>query len=240
MRCVVLSVLVALLYAPAAFGAFGDVVSSFPVPAKTGHRGLAWDGSYLWFAGNPYNYIISTTTLGSIISSFKTRESLPSEIRGLTFDGEYLWYSAPLPMAGYCYRRLTTTGSEVAVFGAGYGDPGLAWEPPRYLWIGPFKVTTTGSLVASFKPPFYLGGDLAWYGHYLWTGGGTRYYHQLTTKGSVVASFLIPGGAGAGGTAFDGNYMWLVAAGNKCVYQIDIDVVGMNPGSMGKIKGLYR
>ncbi len=174
-----------------------------------------------------------------MVSSFVYGQT-PTEYRGLTFDGEYLWYSVKQAIGGYAYGRLTTTGSRVKVFGAGYGDPGLTWEPPRYLWIGPFKVTTTGSLVASFKPPVYLVTDLAWYGHYLWTGGGTRYYHQLTTKGSIVASFPVPGGAGAGGTTFDGDYIWLVSGGDDWVYQVDIDVVGLNPGSFGKIKGLYR
>ena len=231
--------IIAVTAAGAAFGAFGDVVSSFPVPAKTGHRGLAWDGNYLWFCGEPYAKFLRTTTTGSVVSSFVYGQT-PTDYRGLTFDGEYLWFSGSQPVGGYEYQRLTTTGTYVSRFFKGYGDPGVAWEPPRYLWVGPMKVTTTGSTVATFKPPFYLLGDLAWYGHYLWTGGETRDYYQLTTKGSVVASFPVPGGPGAGGTAFDGNYMWLVSGGNRWVYQVDIDVVGMNPGSFGKIKGLYR
>jgi hypothetical protein len=232
--------LVGTVGAVLAFGAFGEVVSSFPVPPKTGTGGLAWDGTYLWFSGRPYSYIIRTTTLGSVVSSFKASETFPSDIRALTFDGEYLWYSVYRAIGGYAYVRATTTGSRVKIIGAGYGDPGLAWEPPRYLWIGPYKITTTGSRVASFNSPFYLGGDLAWYGHYLWTGGGNRYYYQLTTKGSIVASFAVPGNAAAGGTTFDGNYIWLVNSTASYVYQVDIDVVGMNPGSFGKIKGLYR
>ena len=223
-----------------AFGGFGDVVSSFPVPANTGTRGLAWDGNYLWFCGGPYATFKKVNTMGSVVSSFKYGQR-PTDYRGLTFDGEYLWMSDshPGPGGGYEYDRLTTTGSYVSRFIAGY-DPGLAWEPPSYLWAGRTKVTTTGSVVSTFETPISLQGDLAWYGHYLWTGGGNRYYYQLTTRGSVVASFLVPGGAGAGGTAFNGNYIWLVAGGNRWAYQVDIDVVGVNPGSMGKIKALYR
>ena len=232
--------LVGTVGAVLAFGAFGEVVSSFPVPPKTGTRGLAWDGNYLWFCGGPYAKFLRTTTTGSVVSSFVYGQT-PTDYDGLTFDGEYLWMSDsyPGPGGGYEYDRLTTTGSYVSRFIAGY-DPGLAWEPPRYLWIGPYKITTTGSRVASFNSPFYLGGDLAWYGHYLWTGGGNRYYYQLTTKGSIVASFAVPGNAAAGGTTFDGNYIWLVNSTAGYVYQVDIDVVGVDPGSMGKIKGLYR
>jgi hypothetical protein len=64
--------------------------------------------------------------------------------------------------------------------------------------------------------------------------------YDVTTNGSVVASFAVPGGGKAAGTTFDGQYLWLINDTNYWVYQIDIDVVGMNPGSFGKIKGLYR
>lgn len=228
-----------LLLAGAAYGGFGEVVSSFPIPPKTGTRGLAWDGPYLWFCGGTYPRFVKTTTTGSVVSSFEFG-TVPSDYVGLTFDGLYLWFSEPDRTGGYWYSRLTTTGSRVSYFFEGYAGPGLAWEPPAYLWAGHYKVTTTGSTVATFKPPFPLDGDLAWYGHYLWTGGGNRYYYQMTTKGSVVASFPVPGGAGAGGTTFNGDYIWLVGAGNDWVYQVDIDVQGVNPGSFGKIKGLYR
>ena len=236
----VLSVFVALVYAPAAFSGFGEVVSSFPVPAKTGTRGLAWDGNYLWFCGGPYAKFLRTTTTGSVVSSFVYGQT-PTDYRGLTYDGEYLWMSDsyPGPGGGYEYDRLTTTGSYVSRFIAGY-DPGLAWEPPRYLWAGHFKVTTTGSFVGSFKLPFYLGSDLAWYGHYLWNGGPNDRVYKISTAGSVLACFPVPGSAAAGGMTFDGNYLWLVNPTAGYVYRVDIDVVGVDPGSFGKIKGLYR
>lgn len=217
---------------------FGDVVSSFPVPANTGMRGLAWDGNYLWFCGGPYATFKKVNTMGSVVSSF-TYGQRPTDYRGLTYDGEYLWFSDPQIGGGYEYHRRTTTGSYVSRFVAGF-EPGLAWEPPSYLWVGHIKVTTTGSWVSSFVPPLGFQGDLAWYGHYLWLGGGNRYYYQFTTKGSIVASFPVPGGGGAGGTAFDGNYIWMVNPTADYVYQVDIDVVDVNPGSMGKVKALFR
>jgi len=228
-----------LLLAAPAYAAFGEVVSSFPIPPKTGTRGLAWDGAYLWFCGGIYPRFVKTTTTGSVVSSFEFG-AVPSDYVGLTFDGLYLWFSDPEQGGGYRYYRLTTNGSYVSRFFRGFAGPGLAWEPPAYLWAGHYKVTTTGSTVATFKPPFPLDGDLAWYGHCLWTGGGNRYYYQITTTGSTVASFAVPGNASATGTTFDGNYIWLVNPTAGCVYQVDIDVQGVNPGSFGKIKGLYR
>jgi hypothetical protein len=138
----------------------------------------------------------------------------------------------------YTYHRITTTGSFVSRFG-GPGYPGVTWENP-YLWCGPVKVTTGGSFVASFKPPFKMVTDQGWYGHKLWCGGPGNRMYNITTRGSVVASFPVPAAGTAAGTTFDGQYLWLINRDNKWVYRIDIDVVAVDPGSMGKIKGLYR
>jgi hypothetical protein len=226
-----------VVLASAAFAGFGDVVSSFSAP-RINLAGLAWDGDYLWFAGQPGKVFLRTTTTGSIVSSFNIGGGY-SFIKGLTFDGTYLWYSWKHPQESYYYKKTTTTGSYAGVFGAGGFGPGVTWESP-YLWCGPAKFTTGGSFVASFNPPFTLGSDLGWYGHKLWLGGPGNRMYNVTTNGSVVASFPVPAGGEAAGTTFDGQYLWLINATNNWVYQIDIDVVGMNPGSFGKIKGLYR
>ncbi len=226
-----------LLIAGAAYAAFGDVVSSFRCP-PVGRYGLAWDGAYLWFAGQPGSVFLRTNTNGSIVGSFKLGITY-TYIRGLTFDGEYLWYSWRDITWGYDYNRITTTGSYVNCFGGLPFGPGVTWENP-YLWCGPAKFTTGGSFVASFNPPFTLATDLGWYGHKLWGGGPGNRMYNVTTNGSVVASFPVPAGGEAAGTTFDGQYLWLINATNKWVYQVDIDVVGMNAGSFGKIKGLYR
>jgi hypothetical protein len=221
-----------------AFAGFGDVVSSFAHPRGTGTAGLCWDGTYLWFAGQPSSVFLRTNPTGSIVGSFNIGGGY-SYIGGLTFDGEYLWYSWGDIVLEYDYTRITTNGSVISYFGAGGFGPGVTWENP-YLWCETAKCTTTGSFVASFKPPFPLRTDLGWYGHKLWVGGPGNHMYNVTTKGSVVASFPVPAGGEAAGTTFDGNYLWLINATNNWVYQIDIDVVGMNPDSFGKIKGLYR
>jgi hypothetical protein len=232
-----------LAVAAAAGGAlagFGDVVSSFPHPGGVGFSGLAWDGTYLWFAGQPATHFIRTTTTGSFIGSFNIGGSY-SYIRGLTFDGVYLWYSWGDIVLGYDYKRITTTGSFISGFGGlpyTFG-PGVTWESP-YLWCGPAKFTTGGSFVASFNPPFKLGTDLGWYGHRLWVGGPGNHMYNVTTNGSVVASFPVPAGGKAAGTTFDGQYLWLINDTNKWVYQVDVDVIGVDPASMGKVKALYR
>ncbi len=237
MRKVIYVTIITLLAGPSAFGGFGDVVSSFSAPPAN-LAGLAWDGAYLWFAGEPGTVFIRTTTTGSIVSSFYTGGGY-SYIRGLTFDGGYLWYSWWNLTWGYSYHRITTNGSSVSRFGAGWFGPGVTWESP-YLWCGPAKYTTGGSFVASFKPPFTLATDLGWYAQKLWVGGPGNRMYNVTTNGSIVATFPVPAGGEAAGTTFDGQYLWLSNLTNRWVYQIDIGVVGVDAGSMGKIKGLYR
>jgi hypothetical protein len=236
------SLVVAIITANAAgpvLGAFGEVVSSFALPPGPGTSGLAWDGAYLWVAGEPYDRFLRINKSGLIVGSFDLGSTY-SYIEGLTHDGEYLWYSWHELGRGYYYYRINTAGSVVNSFMYTwpYGKGGLTWDSP-YLWCGPAKYTTVGSLVATFSPPFDLS-DLGWYGHKLWSGGPNKHMYNITTDGSVVASFPVPGDANASAAAFDGQYLWLINPTNKYVYQIDIDVVGMNAGSMGKIKGLYR
>ena len=220
------------------YAAFGDVVSSFPLPPGPGTSGLAWDGAYLWVAGEPFDRFLRINKSGSIVGSFDLGSTY-SYIEGLTYDGEYLWYSWHRLGNPYFYYRITTTGSVVSYFNKAYFvDGGLTWET-GYLWAGPAKLTTTGSLVATFEDPVGLG-DMGWYGHKLWGGGGDKRMYNVTTTGSVVASFAVPGDGCAAGKTFDGEYLWLINRDNKWVYQIDIDVVGVAPASMGKIKALYR
>ncbi len=137
---------------------------------------------------------------------------------------------------------MTTTGSGVSSFRIdGTGAEGLSWEAP-YLWVDEWKVTTAGSFVSSFHSPVGLR-DLAWYGHHLWSGKrNDPYVYAVTTTGygSIVASFRDPGGGSAGGMTFDGNYLWLYSYGSHWVYQVDIGVTAVGPGSWGKIKGFYR
>jgi hypothetical protein len=236
---IIITTLTGLFIVAPAFSGFGEVVSSFPVPPKTGTRGLAWDGAYLWFAGEPHPFFVRTNRAGSTVGSFKIGATY-TYIEGLTSDGEYLWYSWHELGRGYYYYRINTGGSLVGSFMYSwpYGTGGLTFESP-YLWCGAAKYTTTGSLVATFNSSIGLG-DLGWYGHKLWAGGADKRIYNITTTGSIVASFAVPGDGHAAGKTFDGEYLWLINRDNKWVYQVDIDVVGMNPGSFGKIKGLYR
>jgi hypothetical protein len=229
-------ILAGLAVAAPALAGMGDVVSSFDITAPG--EGLAWDGQYLWTLGQPAVHIWRMTTTGSVVSSFKLTPASYGYYHGVTYDGQYLWTAwyrdfDPSSTLG----KYTITGSRVGGFIAFATYAGLAWEN-GYLWHDNWKFTTAGSFVGSFKRPIILN-DLAWDGHYLWSGRDENdYVYRVSTAGSIAASFLSPGGE-ASGMTFDGLYLWLVAK-NGWAYQVDIDVKGVNPGSFGKIKGLYR
>jgi hypothetical protein len=76
----------------------GNVIDSFTAPttsnAVTGYE-LAYDGKYLWFRGNEYDYkkIYKLDTSGNVVATFKALDRNISEPNGLTFDGIYLWAS---------------------------------------------------------------------------------------------------------------------------------------------------
>jgi len=237
---IVITTFAALALAAAALAGMGDVISSFKMPVYGGNTGLAWDGQYLWACQDSLICFYRITTAGSFVSSFRVSPDPYGYIYGATYDGQYLWAcESPYGRGKTFFRRFTTAGSLVGGFEKNYESmAGMAWEP-GYLWQEEFKYTTSGSLVSSFPKPFFVH-DLAWDGHYLWAGGNGVYMTKFTTTGSVVTSFPVPGGGSATGATFDGNYLWFVSEGAHWAYQVDIEVVGVDPASMGDIKTLYR
>jgi hypothetical protein len=223
---------------------FGEVVSSFQLPAILyDSKALAWDGSSLWVCGYHSRYIYRFTTAGSMTASFPLGGGR-GNYRGATFDGRYLWVSEkldePKPPRVF-FSRYTRSGSVVGIFShcpwPGY-DAGLAWVK-GYLRADNYALATSGSIVRSFKAPFYLH-DLAWDGRYLWSNRWSDFHMcRFTDGGSVVASFNLPGGTyESSGAAFDGSYLWLINKG--WAYRVDIDVIGVEAASLGKVKALFR
>ena len=194
---------------------------------------LAWDGAYLWTCSQGPVCAYRLTTSGSLVSSFRLTGGNYGYYRGATFDGTYLWF-ADISSYGLIYpERFTMAGSKVSGFAVDAFFQGLAWDN-GYIWVSSFKCTTTGSVVASFPPLFHY--DIEKEGHYLWEGP-----REYTTSGSLVASFPMPGGGNwAGGTTFDGKYLWVINTSNEWAYQVDINVVAVGGSSLGRVKALYR
>jgi hypothetical protein len=225
--------------AACAWGAFGDVVSSFQT--DWAGTGLAYDGTYLWYWGfNHLPQFICATTTGSFVSSFGGTHY--AETGGATFDGEYLWCAVenniPPPRPAWIIR-YTTGGSNVAYFfHREHSTPAMASEP-GYLWVDNYKYTVGGSLIGSMPEPFPLGRDTAWDGSCLWSGGGIGLC-RITTYGSIMASFATPSYPFA--VTFDGQHIWaqMILNGQYWTFQYDIDMTAIEPASVGRVKALFR
>jgi hypothetical protein len=82
-------IVTALMAASGAWGAWGEVVNSFPAPGSQA-GGLTFDGTYLWFADytNSSSTIYKMTTNGGYEGQWV--KPWPY-VMGLAWDGTYLW-----------------------------------------------------------------------------------------------------------------------------------------------------
>ena len=176
----------------------GSIISSFLPPEWAEiHDGATFDGVYYWGSSYLQNTVYNLTTTGSVISSF-----LHSHTYGLTWDGQYLWTSDAVS-SGNMLRRHTTAGSLVSSFGVPQPISlacDLGWDG-AYLWCPDsrgyiYRLTTTGSVVASFPPPGRRTSGCAFDGAYLrlssYPGSGPWYIYKIDVGPApavVAASF---------------------------------------------------
>jgi len=153
----------------------GSILSSFlPPKSEKVHDGAAYDGTYYWGSSYLMASVYHLTTTGSVISTFPQPYTY-----GLTWDGQYLWTSDCVS-SGQTIRCHTTAGSLVSSFGV---PPqitfacDLGWDG-AYLWCPNmrgyiYRLTTTGSVVASFAPPGRRSAGCTFDGTYLRLSGYT-------------------------------------------------------------------
>ncbi len=163
----------------------GSIISSFLPPEwEEIHDGATFDGTYYWGSSNKQNTVFRLTTTGSVVSSFPQ-----SYTYGLTWDGHYLWTSDTVS-SGKMLRRHTTAGSVVSSFNVPQPISlacDLGWDGV-YLWAPDsrgyiYRLTTTGSVAASFAPPGRRTSGCAFDGAYLrlsaYPGSGPWYIYKI-------------------------------------------------------------
>ena len=229
------------LAAATAWGAFGDVLASFPAPGST-PLALAWDGQYLWCTTqSPYYTFRINPNNGSVVSSYPT--GFGASGRGLTWANTSLYDGRYSPI--YINRR-NTSGSILSSFPISNYYGGLTYDG-TYLWATStsprafWRVTTTGSRVSSFTAAFYPF-DPGWDGTYLYCGSYTPAHriYRLTTTGSVVTSVAPPANY-PWGCCSDGKYLWIsTTSGSNRVWKLDLGNTGVAPASLGRVKAVFR
>jgi len=262
MEKVIRVVTLTALLASAAYAGMGQILASWPAPASTFNRvnGIAFEGEYIWVkdrACEGSRSVVKCTKSGSIVKEIGFTENGWNDSYGLAFDGVYLWTVLHQPFGPVIYDnydKYTTTGSYVNGFLAHMRiqfDPSnsVSWDG-QYLWtdgrrkgqpVRAEKYTTAGSLLGSFDMPQTWSTAAGYYNRQIWAGGPGNYVYGMSTLGaSVVASFPAPGGS-CRAVGFDGEYLWTADANTpQYIYKVDIDVVDVEPGSFGKIKGMFR
>jgi hypothetical protein len=159
---------------------------------------IAWENGYLWIAdrdSNPeYLYRVDPST-GANSRALEWPESRP---RGITWDGSNLWVGT----SSTIYRVHPTTGALLGSFSVPPGTNGgaLTWDG-THLWMvdqaengSVYRLTTAGTVVDSFNPPFAFIRGVAWDGSYIWvTDNQAEVIYQIdpaVTTEPVVARVL--------------------------------------------------
>jgi hypothetical protein len=254
MRKAFLITVVALVSAATAFGALGDIVSSFRAPA-TQPRGLARANGVLFVLdyNSPNRVYRLNPTNGSVTGSWPAPYNTGN--RGLAYifgNNVYVgcWSNDTI------YRCNSGTGSVIASWAVGHDPQGLAAvqtgdggegatslycsdSSPSYFWRHHY---TTGSVISSFAAPHSSIQDIT-YDHrngLIWRYNSNVVY-GITTTGSVKASFSWPGHGSYAGMAYHSQYLYISATTQQYIYRVDCpNTVGVTPASMGKIKAVFK
>jgi len=243
--------------AASAFG-WGSVVSSFYCPAGSLlPNGVGWEpifgNNYLWVATNSPDYCYRVTTTGSIQRSFNlwrggTRDCDGGVIGSLGYvfvqdlndrtitrygyNNGMLYGSFVVPYArpyGVAYRQ---EGSTYYIYGTGTADYHI------------YRMNAiTGSVYASY-PVLYVPRGIGYGDGYLWIADITyNLIRKCSVTGSTYASFSVAAYGAIGGLDYDpvGNYVWAgFDASRDRVYRFETEGSAVTPGSMGRIKAMFR
>lgn len=262
-KCVLVTVALALT-ASFAFGYLGQVINSFPAPARDPLAlGRANNDNYMWvFCNNDAGTVhrINANT-GIVLSSFNSIAGQAT--RGLTYSyggggglpsGNYLWSGNNWTY--HIYRRNYLNGSIYASFplySSGIG--GLAvkataeggYRPTCMLSSNSatfriyHKNLITGSIESLFTSA-YRPYDLAWdwRNEIIWTGWADNIVHGYNTRGTLVASFSMPVNYPRG-FCYWGRYLWVSTLAEHRIWKVHCpSTVSVEPASMGRIKAAFR
>jgi hypothetical protein len=250
-RLIFLAATVYALTAATASGRFGEIVASFPAPAPK-PVALTWANGNVYCFCQTAPYLIWKVGPGSgkVLASFKFAKAGP-DTAGLAYDGEYFWVGNKA--TDYVYR-FEWGGGVASSFKANWDfGQGLAWSG-FHLWgtekgtqwsHGYYQMRIDGRVVRTYSALYELY-DLAWDGTNFWApeyDDVTKSYRVVGFEpagGSVVGSFATPADE-PWGAAYDGRYLWVsTLEDNGRLWKADLRGLAVEPGSLGRVKALFR
>lgn len=229
---------------------------------------MVFDGSNVWVCNTGTTTVtevraydgavLNTINLNNINTNFSATNVQPT---GITFDGKNLWIAAGATGAGsdrfVFLFECRTDGSLVAQTDFTNGNetsPSLSLAGPifdgTFIWV--FR--SSDLLLLGIRPsdstvqrsvliPGLPGTLLAYDGQNIWVlANPSGQMARVTTSNLAVATFGVGSGnnSAPSGLAFDGTYMWIVAAGDNKVYKYGLDgslVASYNAGG-GSAEGI--
>ncbi len=266
MKKITLIALASALAAGAAFAALGDVVASWPSPAKFPlalARGPDPTQMWVYCNGWPNKIFRVNAETGSVYGSFLHYKA-QNYTSGLTFSyggpapysGSYLWVGDALNRC--VYMSDPTTGSVYLSYSVASRPYGLAVEgaadggrAPKaiftsdgysnaFIWR---RQLTTGSIMSSFAATHDVR-DIAydWRNDLIWARAGDTIVGRDPATGSIAASFASPPGPAKAFT-YHGEYLWIgTTTDYHRVYKVHCPGVlsRVVPSSLGRVKALFK
>lgn len=204
----------------------GNLVNSFSPSATTSLSASAFDGSYLWFAGNEggfNNKIYKVDLSGNLVSTHNFSGSFAPN--NMTFGNDRLWATDNF---GKLYE-LDTTGNQLNSYSLSLNSlKGLIFDRTS-LWAVTsdkklVKITTSGTIENSYP----LSDDpegLTFDGTHLWVSLSSGGISKIDLSGNLIAFYK---DSKSGNLAFDGTNLWVIGSN---VYKLHEDVATPEPGA---------
>lgn len=166
----ILLVIAALLPAPTALTAPGDIANKIDLPFHHA-TGVTWNGKAFWIADRKTDTFYKLDPAEeAVIDSIRSPGYFPS---GICWDGKLLWSTDP--SSGKIYALDTGTGMTVKTIDSpSSSTTGIAWDG-RFLWICDNRTDMIskidpgdGTTIVSFPSPASDPRGLTFGGGYLW------------------------------------------------------------------------
>lgn len=209
--------------------ALGTVIRSFASP-DTVSTGLAWDGRYLWLAGDTGDllYQIDPVT-GTVVRSVSSPSAVTFSVE---VSGHELYVG---DNAGNVRIIDIITGTAKRTLATGIGglsgiclDGGRLWACSSSANLVYQVDIATGTVIRSFAAPANAPRGICFDGRFLWISETTNdQAHQVDpVSGTVIRSFNLPA-ASPYGLTWDGRTLWHTHFGGVDeVYQLSVSGSG--------------
>jgi hypothetical protein len=246
---------VAALTAAGAEAYLGQIQTSFRSPAGGNTRGLARAAGYLYAVDGTDRGIVYRMhpDTGVVYDWYVVQWEGVNSGLAYSENPPYLWIGCV--STDVVYRTRAFTGSIYSSWGAGHDPFGCAARATGDGGVGTTHIFTTdnlpdyvfthrlnGNVVNSFPLGTRSRFDCAfdWRNNLLWRGD-ENYVYAHTPTGSVAASFPSPAGSPRG-LAYNNYRLWVACTDDGYIYRVHCpkDFFAVEPGSLGRVKALFR